>query len=150
MKDWSMDLIYLDYNCFQRGFDDPKQVKIQIEALACEEIFKKAEKKTVKLVWSFMHEDENILCPFMERKLEAYRLSLLCEIRIGPDAKIYHSAKDFQREAKLSSKDAIHLACAIHVKSRLYITCDDELIKRANRLNLEIKVMNPVEYIREA
>lgn len=50
------------------------------------------------------------------------------------------------------SMDLIYLdlACAIHVKSRLYITCDDELIKRANRLNLEIKVMNPVEYIREA
>lgn len=145
-----MDLIYLDYNCFQRGFDDPKQVKIQIEALACEEIFKKAEKKTVKLVWSFMHEDENILCPFIERKLEVYRLSLLCEIRVGPDSEIYHSAKDLQREAKLSSKDAIHIACATHVKSRLFLTCDDELIKRANRLNLEIKVMNPVEYIREA
>jgi len=56
------DLIYLDYNCFQRGFDDPRQIKIQLEALACEEIFAKAERKKVRLVWSFMHEDENILC----------------------------------------------------------------------------------------
>jgi hypothetical protein len=29
-----MDLIYLDYDCFQRGFDDPRQIKIQLEALA--------------------------------------------------------------------------------------------------------------------
>ena len=34
-----MDLIYLDYNCFQRGFDDPRQIRIQMEALACQEIF---------------------------------------------------------------------------------------------------------------
>lgn len=46
-----MDLIYLDYNCFQRGFDDSRQVKIQIEALACEEIFARVERKDIKLVF---------------------------------------------------------------------------------------------------
>jgi hypothetical protein len=45
-----MSLIYLDYNCFQRGFDDPRQVKIQMEALACEEIFFRAERKNIRLI----------------------------------------------------------------------------------------------------
>ncbi|GFP31648.1 hypothetical protein HKBW3S44_01941, partial [Candidatus Hakubella thermalkaliphila] len=49
-----MDLIYLDYNCFQRGFDDPRQIRIQMEALACQEIFIRAEEDLVRLVWSFM------------------------------------------------------------------------------------------------
>ncbi len=40
-----MELIYLDYNCFQRGFDDPRQMRIQMEALACQEVFLKAERK---------------------------------------------------------------------------------------------------------
>jgi predicted nucleic acid-binding protein len=146
-----MDLIYLDYNCFQRGFDDPRQVKIQLEALACEEIFKKADQKNVKLIWSFMHEDENILCPFLERRLEVIRLSVLCKVRIGPTREIYQLAKDFQQRAKLSAKDSIHMACAYHAKCKFFLTCDDELIKRANRLNLEIKIkiINPVDYIRE-
>lgn len=52
-----MDLLYPDYNCFQRGFDDPSQVRIRMEALACEEIFLMAEDKRIKLLWSFMHED---------------------------------------------------------------------------------------------
>ncbi|MBI5182175.1 MAG: PIN domain-containing protein [Nitrospirae bacterium] len=132
-----MNLIYLDYNCFQRGFDNPQQVKIQMEALACKEIFSKAERKTVRLVWSFMHEDENILCPFLERKLEALRLSALCETRVGPKKDIYNLAKDFQQRARLSSKDAVHLACAYYSKCKFFLTCDDELIKRAMRLNLE-------------
>ncbi len=144
-----MDLIYLDYNCFQRCFDDPRKIRIRLEALACEEIFRKAEKKVVRLVWSFMHEDENILCPFAERMLEVYRLSSLCKIRVGPIKEIYHIAKNFQQKAKLSSKDAVHLACAYYAKSRFFLTCDDMLIKRAKRLNIEIRVMNPVEYIRE-
>lgn len=144
-----MDLIYLDYNCFQRGFDDPSQIKIQLEALACEEIFARAERREVRLVWSFMHEDENILCPFLERKLEVLRLSILCKVRVGPEDGILALAEDFQQRAKLSSKDAIHLACACHAKARFFLTCDEALIKRANKLKLEIRVMNPVEYIRE-
>jgi hypothetical protein len=32
------DLLYLDYNCFQRGFDDITQTRIKIEAIACQEI----------------------------------------------------------------------------------------------------------------
>jgi predicted nucleic acid-binding protein len=144
-----MDLIYLDYNCFQRCFDDHRQVKVQFEALACERIFEKAERKAIKLVWSFMHEDENILCPFVERKLEVYRLSVLCEVRIGPEKEIYNLAKNFQKTARLSAKDAIHLACACRAKCRLFLTCDEELIRHAKNLNLEMRVMNPVEYIRE-
>ena len=56
-----MDLIYLDYNCFQRRFDDPNQIRIQMEALACQEIFNRAEAQIVQLIWSFMHEDELII-----------------------------------------------------------------------------------------
>lgn len=100
-------------------------------------------------MWSFMHDDENILCPFLDRKLEVLRLSALCKVRVGPEDEILDLAEDFQRRAKLSSKDAIHLACACHAKGQFFLTCDEALIKRANRLNLEIRVMNPVEYIRE-
>ncbi|MBF0505579.1 MAG: PIN domain-containing protein [Nitrospirae bacterium] len=144
-----MDILYLDYNCFQRGFDDPGQIKIRLEALACEEIFAKAESKEIKLVWSFMHEDENTLCPFMERKIEVQRLSVLCGVKVNPDKDIYDLAINFQKKGALSSKDAIHLACAYHIKSRFLITCDEEFITRAKRLNLDIKVINPVDYIRE-
>lgn len=84
-----MILIYLDYNCFQRGFDDPRQVRIQMEALACQEIFIKTEKGDIQLVWSFMHEDENYLCPFPERKMEVFRLFNLCKVRVGPEKDIY-------------------------------------------------------------
>jgi predicted nucleic acid-binding protein len=144
-----MDLIYLDYNCFQRGFDDPRQIKIQLEALACEEIFIKTEKREVKLVWSFMHEDENILCPFPERKYEVSRLVALCKVRVGPDKDIYNLATSLQQKAKLSAKDAIHLACACYVKAKFFLTCDNKLIKKAKGLKLDVTIMNPVEYIRQ-
>jgi predicted nucleic acid-binding protein len=144
-----MELIYLDYNCFQRGFDDPRQIKIRLEALVCQEIFAKAESKEVNLAWSFMHADENALCPFIERKIEVLRLSGLCEVRIAPRDEVITIAKDFQERAGLSSKDSLHLACAHHAGCMVFLTCDEDLIKRAKRLNLSMRIMNPVDYIRE-
>lgn len=143
-----MDLIYLDYNCFQRGFDDPEQVKIRMEAIACQEIFIRAEKNEVQLVWSFMHEDETNICPFPERKYEVLRLAVICKVRLGPEEEIYKLAKQYQRKGKLSSKDSIHLVCASKIKANFFLTCDDNLIKQAKRLKLAIKIMNPVDYIR--
>jgi predicted nucleic acid-binding protein len=143
-----MASIYLDYNCFQRGFDDSRQIKIHLEALACQEVFAKAESKEVKLAWSFMHEDENSLCPFIERKIEVLRLSALCESRISPRSDIRTVAKDFQQKVLLSSKDSLHLSCAHHAGCTVFLTCDEELIRRAKRLNLPMRIMNPVDYVR--
>ena len=119
-----------------------------MEALACQAIFSIAEQDTVTLVWSFMHQDETVLCPFPIRQQEAFRLSTLCTVRIGPENEIYALAQTYQDNGKLGAKDAIHLACAICSQASVFITCDDSLIKRAKRLNLPIKIMNPVDYIR--
>jgi predicted nucleic acid-binding protein len=96
-----------------------------------------------------MHEDETILCPFPERKYEAFRLATLCRVRVGPAEEIYILAQAFQAKGGLSAKDAVHLACASFIKAVFFLTCDDPLRKRAQRLNLEIVVMNPVDYIRQ-
>ena len=144
-----MDLIYLDYNCFQRAFDDPRKVRIQLEALACQEIFLRAEQGKITLVWSFMHEDETILCPFPERKYEVFRLSALCGIRLGPEKEIYHLARSLEKQGRISAKDAIHLACACHLKAKYFLTCDDRLTKQARRLGLGLEIMNPVDYLRQ-
>jgi predicted nucleic acid-binding protein len=141
--------IYLDYNGFQRGFDDPNQVRIQIEALACQDIFNRAERGEVEMVWSFMHQDESLLCPFPDRQLEAFRLATLCRVRIGPEQAIYNLAQSYVQQSALSAKDAIHLACAIHVGADVFLTCDDKLLKQAMRLGITISVLNPVDFIRQ-
>ncbi len=143
-----MDLIYLDYNCFQRRFDDPGQIRIQLEALACEEIFLRTELGEVRLVWSFMHEDETLVCPFPNRRNIALILSTLCDVRIGPEEEIYESALEFQKKCALDSKDAIHLACAYFINSDYFLSCDDKLVTQAKKLGLKMAILNPVDYIR--
>lgn len=101
------------------------------------------------MVWSFMHEDETILCPFPERKYEVLRLATLCKVWVGPEEEIYKLAKSFQKKGGISAKDAVHLACACYVGADVFLTGDDRLIKQAKRLKLEMEIMNPVDYIRQ-
>jgi len=143
-----MDLIYLDYNCFQRRFDDPGQVRIQLEALACEEIFMRAEIEEIQLVWSFMHEDETLQCPFPNRLNVAFILSTLCKMRIGPEDEICEAALELQKRSKIASKDALHLACALFAGADYFLSCDDRLVRQAKRLDLNMTISNPVDYIR--
>ena len=116
--------LYLDYNCFQRGFDDPGQVRIQLEALACQEIFLRAEEGRINLVWSFMHEDETIFCPFPERQLEALRLATLCKIRLGPEDEIADIAHCFSSKPGFPRR----MLFTWHVPTLpryFFLTCDD-------------------------
>jgi predicted nucleic acid-binding protein len=94
-----------------------------------------------------MHEDETILCPFPERKYEVLRLTILCKVRVGPHGEIRRIAQSFEKQAGLSAKDAIHLACASYVSADAFLTCDDSLIRQAKQLNLKMVVTNPVDYI---
>lgn len=142
------NLIYLDYNCFQRGFDDLGQTRIKMEAIACQEIFIQGEKNKVTLIWSFMHHDETLLCPFPRRKYAVLAMANICQVKIPPKREIIELAKSFQQQTKLSSKDAIHIATAEHIKADFFLTCDDNLIKQALKLNLQIAIMNPIDYIR--
>ena len=143
-----MTVIYLDYNCFQRGFDDLQQFRIRMEALACQEIFANAENGKLELAWSFMHEDETYLCPLPERKEAVWKLAELCKIRIGPHEDIRELAKSYQERSNISAKDSVHIACAIYAEAEVFLTCDDRLIKQAQHLSLHIKVANPIEYVR--
>ena len=119
-----------------------------MEALACQEIFSHAEMGRVQLIWSFMHEDETSFCPFPARKYAVLRLAGLCQVRVGPAEEIRQRAHAFQQQAGLAAKDALHLACAASGGAHLFLTCDDELMRKAKLLLLEFTVMNPIEYIR--
>ncbi len=141
-------IVYLDENCFQRGFDDQNHLRIKMEALACQDIFQRAEAGELDLVWSFMLHDETLQCPFPERKVAILRLSTICRVKVGPNENIYNHSVRIQKEYSLSVKDAIHLACASYIKAELFLTCDDQIIKKIKRLE-NIEILNPIDYIRK-
>ncbi|MDY6804100.1 MAG: hypothetical protein SXA11_09880 [Cyanobacteriota bacterium] len=67
-----------------------------LEALACQDLFIAAEAREVRLVWSFMHQDETNLCPFPNRKYVILEMRNLCQVRLEPEEEIALLAKSFQ------------------------------------------------------
>ena len=146
-----MDIVYPDYNCFQRSFDDQRQVRIRIESAACEAIFSFAALGQVRLIWSFIHEDENALCPFLDRKIEVLSLAGLCRVQVAPEHEILDRAEALERKYRLSPKDSLHVASAIHADADVFITCDDDVRKKMAGKIERLLIQYPQEYVsREA
>jgi predicted nucleic acid-binding protein len=76
----------------------------------------------------------------------------MCTDTIAPSREILALARRFMKLRKLKPRDAVHVACAQHGGCEFFITCDDILIERASRGSrrsvLHVKVVNPVEFIR--
>ena len=104
-----------------------------MEALACQEIFNRAEGRTVQLI--------------PDRQAVAFELSTLCQVRIGPEDAIYTLAQSFSQQGKFSAKDILHVASAVCGQADCFITCDDLLLRQAKKLDLSLSILNPVDYI---
>ena len=57
---------------------------------------------------------------------------------------IIDMAKDIVYKSSIHELDALHLASAIIAGVEVFLTVDDKLIKACDKLNLNIKVTNPV------
>ena len=144
--------LYCDMNVYNRCFDDQNQLRIRLECTAIEGIYVLAEAGSLELTWSFVLQYENSLNPHADRKEWGELLSRLCTDTIAPSPKILTLARQLMNLIKLKPKDALHLACAESAGCDYFVTCDDVLIKRAARqgrqMDLKVKVVNPVEFIR--
>jgi predicted nucleic acid-binding protein len=119
---------------YNRCFDEQNQLRIRLECTAIEGVYALAEAERLELTWSFMLDYENGL------------------YTIAPSPPILTLARRLMKLRKLKSRDALHVACAQHGGCDFFITCDDTLIQRASRRGrqsvLQVKVVNPVEFIR--
>ena len=129
--------VYLDNCCYNRPFDDYGQLRVKLEALA-------------KLSVQFMM--YNHVVDFVWSKMLDY------EISFNPDPKAveYVDATDALkcrgRELEalgLKPKDALHLASAEAALCDVFLTTDDDILKKVPQLG-KMKIENPVNFIMEA
>jgi predicted nucleic acid-binding protein len=144
--------LYCDTNVYNRCFDEQNQLRIRLECTAIEGIYAWAEARLLELTWSFVLDYENSLNPHPDRKEWVELLSRMCTDTIAPSPQILALARRLMNLRKLKPRDALHVACAQHGGCDFFITCDDTLIQRASRGGrrsvLQVKVVNPVEFIR--
>ena len=139
--------IYLDNCCFNRPFDDQKQLRIKLETEAKLDIQKRIVQGKIELAWSYILDLENEANPFEQRRLTIGDWKVHACVITGETNEILKAAERFERMGA-RSKDALHLACAVAMKCEFFLTTDDQLVKKVSDV-AEIKVTDPVSFIRE-
>lgn len=141
--------VYLDSNVWSRAFDEQLQAGVKEEAEAFLRILEGAYyQRKYKIVGSAILDDE---VEQIEEKEKRLAVKAIAEIFAAE--KIDKFSKSLQEEIKalgLKDKDAMHLAFAIG-NSDYFITCDDEILNKGEKIEkrYRIKVVNPVEFVRE-
>lgn len=116
--------IYLDNCCFNRPFDDQKQLRIRLETEAKLDIQERILQKKIDLAWSYILDFENEMNPFEQRRIAIHQWKKHAIVDIIETEEVIERAeKLFQMGFK--TKDALHLACAISLKCEYFLTTDD-------------------------
>jgi predicted nucleic acid-binding protein len=137
--------LYLDNCCFNRPYDDQTNLNISLEAEAKLFIQNEILDKNYELAWSFMMDYEISVNPFYDRQLAFMKWKNIAVLDIEPaEGILISSRKIMQRNIK--QKDAIHIACAINAECEYFLTTD---IKLLNKNITEIKVINPLDFVRQ-
>ena len=141
--------LYLDNCCYNRPFDDLEQEKINLEANAIENIFRKHINKEVEIYKSMAIDFEisRIKSDNKRRQVEdLYDAMELTEIDYSDEIK--KRAIEL-RQYNIKDMDSLHLSFAENKNADYFITTDRLLINASKRANLKIKVINPIEFIME-
>lgn len=139
--------VYLDNCCYNRPFDDQKQLRIRLEAEAKLGIQEMILARRIELAWSYILDFENAMNPFEQRKMVVSQWRTHAAFDTGETKGILEKAENLI-QLGLKTKDALHLACALSLGCDYFLTTDDHLIKKSAGID-EIMVTDPVTFVRE-
>lgn len=139
--------VYLDNCCFNRPFDDQKQLRTKLETEAKLDIQERISQREIELAWSYVLDFENEANPFEQRRLAISGWKIHASVDTDETKEILDRAERLHQMG-IKSKDSLHLACAISMRCEYFLTTDDQLIKKAVGIG-ELKVTDPISFIKE-
>lgn len=145
-----MATIYLDVCCLNRPFDDQTQDRIHLEAEAVLLILKHIELREWEWMSSEVVNFEIHQIPNPERRNQVHLLTRHASHVISLNETIIQRA-DALKQLGFKTYDALHLACAESANASVFLTTDDNLLKRAKQEHseLHIPVENPLDWLQE-
>lgn len=142
--------IYFDTCCLIRLFDEQTQPRIRRETLAINLIFDQIRAGAWHWISSDALVEEVEKSPDLEQRsrVKGWLIDARYIVSVG--------AREISRGKQLEilgfkELDALHIACAESGDSDIFLTTDDELLKRAKRnsTQLYVRVENPYTWLQE-
>lgn len=139
--------IYLDNCCLNRPFDDQSLIRIRLEAEAKIKIQDEIRAGSLDLVWSYVLDYENSKNPFEERIKQVHKWRSLSSIQVQASDKIIEASNYFM-SIDMRKFDALHIACAIEGECDYFLTTDDKVLNKNNKIE-GITIIDPFGFIKE-
>jgi len=139
-----MKRIYIDTCVWCRPFDEPSN-RVTEEAEAFFKILHGVDEKRYKIIGSIILDDE--IDEIKEEKMRAAVTELITRAVSDRIDLISESRqKEIKEATGIKDEDAFHLAAAIEGMTEYFITVDDIILAKADKIKrYGIKVRNPVD-----
>ena len=139
--------LYLDMCVYNRPFDDQSQPRIMLETQIFIMLLSMTSQGRFGLVNSFALEYENSKNPNIENMLKISDCLGYSADYITFEAGILDRSMELEKYG-LMGMDAMHIACAEKAKVDFFVTCDDDLIKKLERIdNIGIAYYNVIDFV---
>jgi hypothetical protein len=145
---FAMRKVYLDMCALKRPFDDQRQGRIWIETQAVLRILSAFERGDLRIVSSAVLLLENDHDPDSVRK---HRTAVLLA-SFGTARAVGDTVFDRAQRIigfGISDIDALHLAAAEEYGASHFITCDDDVIRKATEIGSTLIITNPTDFVKE-
>lgn len=136
--------VYLDNCCYNRPFDDQTQERIHLESEAILTILKKGQLREYEIIGSEILELEMERMQDTDKKQKVKELYEVADTIILYTEGIRKRSKDIMEKSKIRTFDSLHIATAEIADAAVMLTTDDRLEKMAAKLDLKVRVMNPL------
>lgn len=142
--------VYLDASALNRPFDDQRLPRNRLETEAVIIILDQIEQGNVTMIGSSALFYENLKSPLVYRREYVAAYLALASVLVTADEALRERAREIVQQGILPL-DALHLASAERAAADCFLTCDDRMLRKAQRgkLTVEVKVSTPVEFIIE-
>lgn len=142
--------IYLDVCCLNRPFDDHAQDRVRLESEAVLTILSRGQTERWMLLGSEVVDIEISKIPDDDRRQKVSVLSSMLQSFIVIDEETETRVEELEA-LSFEPFDALHIACAEKGRADVFLTTDDDLLRKAlrNKKVLKVRVENPVRWLME-
>ena len=140
--------IYLDVCCLNRPFDDQNQLRIRLETEAIFTIINQCQEEKWKLISSSILDWELNQISDLEKLESLKKLLSLAQIKVLNSLPLQKRTSEL-RDLGFSSYDAAHIASAERSLADVFLTTDDRLFRRGQKIAslLKVNIDNPGQWL---
>lgn len=137
--------VYLDNCVLNRPFDDQSGTRVRTETEAIAVILEYVRSHSIDLVWSSVLDYENERSPISERREAVSQWRSFSIIEIAATENVERHAGKLL-DLGIRALDALHIASAAAGSADYFVTTDDKIIKRKEKVT-GIAIVTPIELL---